>query len=149
MRLRNGLVVLAVMSTMLWGAAASAQDGGSGWHGRHGHGGILRTVGLTDDQKQQIHQIVASHRTQLRTLGGQLRTASHQLKEKLYSPTPPAAADLASIGQLRDQLAQERLQMALQIRSVLTPAQLAKAAQTMQQMDQLRAQMRSLRNAAP
>jgi hypothetical protein len=39
--------------------------------------------------------------------------------------------------------------MALQIRSVLTPDQLAKAAQTMQQMDQLRAQMRSLRKPAP
>jgi len=73
-----------------------------------------------------------------------MRVARQQLGDKLYSATPPSAADLASITQLRDQMAQERLAIALTIRAVLTPDQLTKAAQIRQQMQQLRQQMRDL-----
>ena len=41
-------------------------------------------------------------------------------------------------------MAQERLAIALAIRNVLTPEQLAKAAQLRQQMQQLRQQMQDL-----
>ncbi len=99
---------------------------------------VLRAVGLSDEQKAHIHQIYAAHRPQLQALGQQIHAARQQLGDKLYSATPPSTADLASINQLRDQMAQERLAIALAIRNVLTPEQLAKAAQIRQQMQQLR-----------
>ena len=85
---------------------------------------------------------------QFETLRGQLRAAQEQLAGKLYAPGPVKAEDLTSliqqIGQLRGQLTQEGLQVALEVRGVLTPEQLAKAAQTRQRMNELRAEMRSL-----
>lgn len=146
------LVAVVAVVTLLSGTTVFAQ----GWNGpggpRYGRGGgafgwgVLRAVGLTDDQKAQIRQVYVQHRPQLQALRTQLMTAQGELRDKLYSTTPPTAADLTSIGQLRDQLAQERLAIALAIRNVLTPDQLAKAAQIRQQLKDLRQQERNLLN---
>jgi periplasmic protein CpxP/Spy len=145
-RLRGSLVIAVIASTVLWGATAFAQGPGQGWHG-HGKGdAVLRSVGLTDAQKAQIQQIRASHRAEMRTLYQQLGAARRQMATNLYSATPPTTADVDALNQLSNQLAQKRLQIALEVRNVLTPEQLAKAAQTTQQMRQLRDQMRSLTN---
>ena len=147
---RPGRLAIAVtVATLLFSATAFAEGwGGPGGH-RGGGGGafgwpVLRAVGLDDAQKAQIRQIFTTHRPQLQSLRQQLMTAQGQVRDKLLSPTPPTAADIVPINQLRDQLAQERLAMALEIRNVLTPDQLAKAAQIRQQMKQLRQQMRDL-----
>jgi len=109
---------------------------------------ILRGVGLTDAQQGQVRQIVASHRPRFQELRSQLRANTQALADKLYGPGPVTADDLAAlrqqIGQTRDQLGQEALQTALEIRNVLTPDQLAKAAQIRQRMQELRAEMQSL-----
>ena len=98
-------------------------------------------------------KITANHRPQFHALREQLRTAQIQLGNLLYNAnpvTPDTLSPLATqIGQLRDQLAQERLQVALEIRGVSTPDQLAKAAQVRQQLSQLRMQMRTLLNPGP
>ena len=146
---RRARVVIAVTALMLLSSAAAFADGWGGPGGHRGGGGgfgwpVLRAVGLSDEQKAQIRQIYAAHRPQLQALGQQIHAARQQLGDKLYSSTPPSTADLASINQLRDQMAQERLAIALAIRNVLTPEQLAKAAQIRQQMQQLRQQMRDL-----
>ncbi len=146
---RRARLVIAVTAATLLSSATAFADGWGGPGGHHGGGGafgwpILRAVGLSDDQKAQIRQIYTAHRPQLQALGQQMRAARQQLGDKLYSATPPSAADLASITQLRDQMAQERLAIALTIRAVLTPDQLTKAAQIRQQMQQLRQQMRDL-----
>jgi Spy/CpxP family protein refolding chaperone len=145
---RGRLVVAVTAATLLCSATAFAQ----GWGGLGGHRGgggafgwpVLRAVGLDDAQKAQIRQIFTNHRPQLQALRQQLMTAQGQVRDKLLSPTPPTAADMAPISQLRDQLAQERLAMALEVRNVLTPDQLTKAAQIRQRMKQLRQQMRDL-----
>ncbi len=146
---RPGRLAIAVTAaTLLFTTGAFAQ----GWGGPGGHRGgggsfgwpVLRAVGLDDAQKAQIHQIFTSHRPQLQSLRQQLMAAQGQVRDKLLSPMPPTAADMAPVSQLRDQLAQERFAMALEIRNVLTPDQLAKAAQIRQQMKQLRQQMRDL-----
>ncbi|HXG04980.1 MAG TPA: hypothetical protein VNO23_16400, partial [Candidatus Binatia bacterium] len=80
----------------------------------------------------------------LQALHQQLRAAQRQLRDRLYGPNPPSVADLEPINRLREQLAAERLQIALEIRGVLTPEQLARAAQIRQQLEQLRQQERSL-----
>ncbi len=141
---RRGMVVLALVAAVLWTAPAFARGGHGGWGGMS----VLHGLDLTDAQKTQVHQIFQNHRPQFRTLGSQMRTAQQELTDKLYGPDPVTPADLAplsqQISQLRDQLSQERLKVAMEIRGVLTPDQLAKATQIRQQLRQLRSQERTL-----
>jgi Spy/CpxP family protein refolding chaperone len=109
---------------------------------------LIRGVGLTDAQQAQVRQIVAGHRPRFEALRTQLRVASEQLAEKLYAAGPVSIDDVAplrqQVSQLRDQMGQEALQTALEVRGVLTPDQLAKAAQIRQRLRELRGEMRSL-----
>src|SRR5207249_2049291 len=123
---RTSITETASASTFFMGAPPAR----SGWDGRDAtsarwHGKPLEAP---------VRQIYAEHGPQLQARGQQIHAARQQLGDKLYSSTPPSTADLASINQLRDQMAQERLAIALAIRNVLTPDQLAKAAQIRQQM---------------
>src|SRR5262249_32514198 len=127
---RRARVVIAVIAVTLLSSAAAFADGWGGPGGHRGGGGgfgwpVLRAVGLSDEQKAQIRQIYAAHRPQLQALGEQIHAARQQLGDKLYSATPPSAADLGSINQLRDQMAQKRLAIALAIRNGLPPKRLA------------------------
>jgi Spy/CpxP family protein refolding chaperone len=109
---------------------------------------LVKGAGLTEVQQAQLKQLVTSHRLRFDALQGQLRTAREQLVEKLYSPGPLKTDDLTSltqpIGKLRESLAHESLQVALEVRKMLTPEQLAKAKQRRQRLNELRAEMRSL-----
>lgn len=153
MRTRWSVTLVGMAAIVgLWSATALAHGFGGGRGLAHGAVGIspliLRSVGLTDAQREQIRQIVANRRDQFRTLGEQLRTAREQLAQKLYGPDAVTPADLApltqQIDQLRGQLAQLSLEVALEIRGVLTPEQLAQAAQTRQRVGELRREMRGL-----
>jgi protein CpxP len=119
----------------------------------HGEEGLLlpllvRGAGLTETQQAQLKQLVTSHRPKFDALQRQLRAAREQLVEKLYTPGPLKADDLTSltqqIGKVRESLAHESLQVALEVRKMLTPEQLAKAKQRRQRLNELRAEMRSL-----
>jgi hypothetical protein len=70
------------------------------------------------------------------------------LTEKLYASGSVKAEDLApliqQISKLREPLIQESLQVALEVRKLLTPEQLAKAKQRRQRLNELRAEMRKL-----
>jgi Spy/CpxP family protein refolding chaperone len=108
-----GAVLLAAS---LWTLPASAQDrprhhGMRG--GMAGGGGtmlplILRESDLTQDQKTQVKQIIASHREAVRDLLGQMRAAQEQVSNKLLAAGPVTEADLApqnqQIAQLRNLL---------------------------------------------
>lgn len=157
MKSRWGVVLVGVLVLGLWTATASGQHpAGMGGYGMgSGQGGfgmmlplLVKGAGLTDAQQAQVKQIVESHRPPFQGLLSQLRTAREQLAEKLYAPGPVKAEDLAplmqQIGQLRGQLTQEGLQVALEIRGVLTPEQLAKAGQTRRRFNELRVEMRGL-----
>jgi Spy/CpxP family protein refolding chaperone len=131
------------------GAAAPASA-----HGRARDGGprmlplIVRTAGLSDVQRAQVREIVAAHRPQVRQISGQLRAAHEALRAKLSGTDAVTEADLAplvqQISQLREQLTQERLRVALEIRSLLTPEQLARVAQARARLEELRREMRGL-----
>lgn len=148
------IVLVGVMVTGLWTASAYGRPSGDrhpGWE-RGGDGlflpQLIRGVGLTEAQHAQVKQIVASHRPKFQALVRELRAAREQLAQKLYAPGPVKAEDLAplmqQIGKLREPLMQESLQVALEIRKVLTPDQLAKAMQRRQRLNELRAEMRKL-----
>ncbi len=151
---RGAVVLVGVLAAGLWTTSAFGRPPGgrdAGWE----RGGdamslpqLIRGVGLTEAQRSQIRQIVTSHRPKFEALQRQLRAAREQLDEKLYSPGPVKLEDLApltqQIGKLREPLMQESLQVALEVRKVLTPDQLAKAMRRRQRLNELRAEIRSL-----
>jgi Spy/CpxP family protein refolding chaperone len=143
----GSLMVGALLLASVPGAAlAHGRPGGGGHH--DGVGLLMRGADLTDGQRQQIEQIVTAHRPQFRALMTQMRAARQALSAKLYGAGTVTAADLApelqQIEQLRSQLTQERTQLALEIRGLLTPEQLAKIAQKRQRMNELRREMHDL-----
>ncbi len=147
-------VGVALIAAGLLTASVYAQ----GRPGFHRGGGMtfplmLRGLNLTDDQKAQVKQLMANHRSTLHDLFSQLRTAREDMSNKLLSPAALQESELTSTNQqialLRNQIAEESLKMALEIRGVLTPDQLAKAAQLRQQMRSLHSQMRDLWGPKP
>ena len=146
-------LVAGVMMVAVWTAAAEAHGIGGPGHG-YGMGGgmlfpaILQTLNLTPEQKGQIEQIMKAHRSKLEPIFDQLHTAHDQLSTKLFAPGTVGANDLTptiqQIGQLQQQLMQEWVRGALEARGVLTPDQLAKAAEMKKRLDALRSEMRSL-----
>lgn len=109
---------------------------------------MIRSANLTPEQQAKVHEILSTHRATTRPIVEQLRQAQQELGAKLLAPGPLQPADLqpqlGRIGQLRDQLAQDGAQAALDVRAVLTPEQLARAAQTKDRLTQLREEMRQL-----
>jgi periplasmic protein CpxP/Spy len=109
---------------------------------------MIRAANLTPEQQAKVRGILSAHRAATRPLVEQLRQAQQELGAKLLAPGPLQPADLqpqlGRISQLRDQLAQDGAQAALEVRAVLTPEQLARAALTKERMTQLREEMRQL-----
>jgi Spy/CpxP family protein refolding chaperone len=109
---------------------------------RHGMGMgfpmLLRGVDLTDTQKAQVNEIMASHRSAIRDLLAEMRTVQSDIESKLLSAEYVEETDLTSqiqqLSQLRNQLADENLKITLEIRKLLTPEQLAQAARYREQM---------------
>jgi Spy/CpxP family protein refolding chaperone len=103
---------------------------------------LLKEIGLTPEQTQQVQQIVASHRETLQSLFSQLQAANAALANKLIVPEEIKAEQLAPqvqrITELREQLLLEGLQAFLEVRSVLTPEQRVKAVQLKEQLHALR-----------
>lgn len=148
-----GIVVLS-----LWAVAAHGQP-------RHGMGPmgpghmmgdgpgtmfplILKGVDLSDAQEKQVRTIMQTHRASLRTLFGELQAAQQDIADKLLAPGEVRTEDLTSqvqrVAQLREQLMQEGLKAALEVRAVLTPEQLAKASELKGRMRALHTEMREL-----
>ncbi len=114
---------------------------------------LLRGANLTADQKAQVKQIMANHRATFQNLFSQLRALQDQISGKLFSTAAVSESDVApqlqQVTALRSQLAEEGLRVALEIRNILTPDQLAKAAQLKTQMQSLRNQMKNLMGPRP
>jgi Spy/CpxP family protein refolding chaperone len=109
---------------------------------------LLQGVGLTDDQKKQVRDILKADRSSLFGLFEQLRTANQALADKLVSTGSVTEDDLqplvAQVMKVRGDIVNHGLKVVLQVRGLLTPDQLAKAADVKTKMRALRAQMREL-----
>jgi Spy/CpxP family protein refolding chaperone len=145
------LIALSLLSVTVYGQ----QRFGMGGPGRVMGDGpgmrlplLLRGINLTPEQKTQVHDIIASHRSTFQETFNKLHTVHKDMADKLVAPGELQESDLLpqrqQIANLRNQLTQEGLKVMLEIRRVLTPEQLAKAAQLKQRMEALRAEMRSL-----
>lgn len=146
-------LLFGVCIVLLGSGTAFAQGWGArGGPWRYGNGPMLSVLvkgaGLSDAQRAQLRQIVSAHRPQFESLAGQFRAARQALDARLYGADPVTAADLEpaiqQIHQLRGQLMQESLQVALEIRAMLSPEQLAKAAHLRQRLSELQREIRSL-----
>ena len=108
---------------------------------------MLKKLDLTADQDTQVQNIMAAHREIFKALFTKLEAAHNEMANKFFTPGALGAADLTSqtqvVSQIREQLMNEGLKVALEVREVLTPEQLAKAAQLKAQMQALHAQMRN------
>ena len=114
---------------------------------------FLRAADLTPAQQAQVKQILHANRANLHSQFEQMHTAREQIAEKLFSTGPVAASDLTAqtqqIAQAQQQMLQNELNAALQVRAILTPAQLQKVAQVHQQFESLHQQMRALLGPPP
>jgi Spy/CpxP family protein refolding chaperone len=109
---------------------------------------VLKGIELTDAQEKQVRDIMTAHRATFRTLFSALQVAHQEVADKLFAPGEVQAEDLTTpmqrVAQLREQLMQEGLKVALAVRGILTPEQLAKAAEIKERMRALHAEMRGL-----
>lgn len=154
-------VVMAILLVAAVAHVASSDPGAGGpmgHHGFRGHGGmdllgvplplLLKTANLTDAQKQQIHTIFKNRRASRKAEFQQLKAAREAIAAKFTSTGPVAASDLSSsvstITGLHAQMINERIQDAIAIRNVLTPAQLAQISATKAKLDSIRAEMKAL-----
>jgi Spy/CpxP family protein refolding chaperone len=109
---------------------------------------LFRGANLTPDQEAKVKTILAAHRAKTRELMKQSRAAREEMTDKLFGPGTVTAKDLQPmrqrIAQLWEELSQDRLSAALEIRAVLTPEQLAKAAKLKDRFRELHAEMQAL-----
>ena len=105
---------------------------------------LLKSIGLTAEQKLQVKEILVTHRGKLELLFQELQAANAALTNTLLAPDDIGSADVAPaaerVSQIREQLLNEGLTVVLEVRRILTPAQRAKAAK-------LRDQLRTLQGA--
>jgi Spy/CpxP family protein refolding chaperone len=126
-----------------------------------GHGGMmdgmstlpmfLRAANLTPAQQAKVKTIMDANRATMHSQFELMHTAREQMAEKLFSTGAVTAADLSAqtqqIAQAQQQLLQNELSVALQVRAILTPAQLQRVAQFHQQFESLLKQMHTLMQA--
>ncbi|CAP57036.1 Spy/CpxP family protein refolding chaperone [Gluconacetobacter diazotrophicus] len=151
------VTVLAGLS----GTAAMAQDapppdggmhGEWGHHGPHGgmHGdmGFLAGLNLTPAQHKQLHAIFAAAHKDHKGDWQQFHGLHQQIEELLLTPGPVDRAKLTALTQQIDAAHQaeaaERLDIAVKIHDILTPAQLAQAKERADKIHALHEQMRAL-----
>ena len=149
MSFRKVLLGASFVAVLPFAAMAQGPAGGGHWHGReHGDLAFLAGVPLTDAQREQVHQLMQASFAQMKPLEQQLHSLYQQIGDQMASAGSVDQGQLTSllqqIEQVRDQIDQQRLEAALQVRALLTPEQLAQAAQAHQQLQSLRAQMRSV-----
>lgn len=109
---------------------------------------LITGSGLSEEQRARVQQIVEGQRTTLDPLFEKLASLNDELATKLLSAKDVAEAELTplveQIAATREALVQNGVKVALQVRAVLTPEQLAKAASVQQRLEALEAERREL-----
>ena len=136
---------------MIGGATVLAQDGPGGF-GRHGRGGRMgamadfRQLGLSDDQKSQIHAAMSAHREEFKALFDRARTA-RQAQQAAMEQVPmneqqvrAAATEVATV---EADMAVLHARVHEQVYSILTPDQQTQLKALKDQRAAMRAQRRA------
>jgi Spy/CpxP family protein refolding chaperone len=109
---------------------------------------MLHGANLTPQQHEQVKALMTANRETLHALFAQLTSANDALATRLVGPGPVDAAALKNeidrVAQARQKLMEQGLTVALALRGVLTPEQLAAVTQKRAKMEDLQRQMREL-----
>ena len=109
---------------------------------------FLRSANLAPDQRAQVNRILDSNHPAFARLFDQIHEQRQQLDDKLFTPGPVDTAVVErlsqSLAQLQAQLADLELKTMLQIRGLMTPAQLNRIADFHRRLESLHQQMREL-----
>jgi Spy/CpxP family protein refolding chaperone len=109
---------------------------------------FLRSANLAPDQRAQVSRILDSNHPAFARLFDQIHEQRQQLDDKLFTPGPVDTAMVErlsqSLAQLQAQLADLELKTMLQIRALMTPAQLNRIADFHRRLESLHQQMREL-----
>ena len=158
MRFWNIFLVFCLTTLSVCPTSASAQPYGPGGLGAGAALPlplliVLRKIDLDSGQQAKIHQIMQASFKTAQPLLKQLHTVHDQIADKLLSSGAVTASDLAPLQQqeneIHQRLNQEMLSTALQIRGLLNPGQLAKAADLHNQLKSTMAQMDSIIGDTP
>jgi Spy/CpxP family protein refolding chaperone len=108
----------------------------------------LRAAALTPAQQKQIQDIVNASRTSSAPQMQQMHSIRDQIADKLLSSGSVSAADLAPLlaqqTAIQQQLDNQMVATAIQIRGVLTPDQLSKVASVNDRLKQIHTQIDSI-----
>ncbi len=146
----NKMLKAAIFSTcaafLVAAAPAYAGPGysGGGWEPGERLMQLVKRANLTSQQQSQIHDILRASRSQEKQLRIQGDTLHQQLADKILGASTPTLADFTSLTAQMEQVHSQQiklgLQTALQIRALLTPAQVSHIAQLHQQLSNLNAE---------
>jgi Spy/CpxP family protein refolding chaperone len=162
MRRASGCAGFIVMLTLLvMGVGSAAAQGPMGFGPRGEMDGLgdgfrlpllLRGAHLTPDQQAKVRDVLSAHRGAIRSLAEQLRQAQDDVADRLFVPGPVQSADLQSslqrITQLREQLLQESVKVAIEVRALLTADQVTQAGRVKDRLRALTTEMRQLMGEA-
>lgn len=109
---------------------------------------LLNTLNLTPDQLAKIELSKKSFREAQRSYLSELRVLRTEVGDKLFAPhrigEPDVTAQIKKMADLREKFVLEGFRIALDVRSVLRPDQLAKAAAIRQQLQGIQSEIREL-----
>jgi len=133
------------------GGGGGCGGGHGGGYGRGllpGGGRLLHALDLSADQKEKVQDVLAAHGPKFHTLMANQKAARQAIADKLLGTGTVSQQDIDAAAQQASQamsdVIHERLSVALEVRNILTPAQIQKAATIQASMQQLHTQMREL-----
>lgn len=111
---------------------------------------LLNALNLTPEQVTKIEVNKKALREANKVFMTEVTALRKEVADKLFGPNPAREADVApritKIADLREKILREGFRIALEVRQVLTPEQLAKAAAIRQELLKIQSEVRSLYN---
>jgi len=111
---------------------------------------LLNSLNLTPEQAAKIEVSKTAFREAQRAYLNEVRIIRQEVGDKLFGPNRVSEADAArqitKIADLRERILREGFKIALDVRSVLTPEQLAKAATIRKTLIDIQSELRELYN---
>jgi Spy/CpxP family protein refolding chaperone len=111
---------------------------------------LLGALNLTPEQAAKIEASKSVFREAQRAYLAELRVVRQEVGDKLFGPNRVSESDvarpIAKIAELRERILREGFRISLEVRNVLTPDQLAKAATIRQHMIEIQSEVRELYN---
>jgi Spy/CpxP family protein refolding chaperone len=111
---------------------------------------LLSSLNLTPEQTAKIEVSKTAFREAQRAYLAELRVVRQEVGDNLFGPNRVSEADAArqisKIADLREKILREGFRIALEVRNVLTPEQLAKAATIRKTLIDIQSELRELYN---